>query len=96
MHPAGLRQARWPRRRRVLRAERQREARRDVGSAPEVDPCRRGADGSPLSRRKTPGERRRADVRRRGPEDWETPSPARAACGTAQGPRRGPFPLRSP
>ncbi|KAJ1144737.1 hypothetical protein NDU88_011034 [Pleurodeles waltl] len=48
MRPAGLRQARWPGRRRVLQAKGQRVARRDLGRAPAVDPCRRGADGALL------------------------------------------------
>ncbi|KAJ1125329.1 hypothetical protein NDU88_003761 [Pleurodeles waltl] len=47
MHPAGLRWAWGPCRRRVLQIEGRREARRERGRAPAVDPCRGSADGPP-------------------------------------------------
>ncbi|KAJ1092536.1 hypothetical protein NDU88_005646 [Pleurodeles waltl] len=49
MHPADLRWAWGPCRRRVLQIEGRQEARRERGRAPAVDPCRGSADGAPPS-----------------------------------------------
>ncbi|KAJ1104806.1 hypothetical protein NDU88_002215 [Pleurodeles waltl] len=81
MHPAGLRQARWPRRRRVLQAEGQREARRDLGRALAVDSCHRGADGAPLIEQEDTRSYM-VDLGRSDSRDW---GPSRDGAGPTAG-----------
>ncbi|KAJ1157763.1 hypothetical protein NDU88_010463 [Pleurodeles waltl] len=88
MHPADLRWAWGPCRRRVLRIGGRREARRERGRAPAVDPCRWSADGPPtLVEEEDTSNKREPE----GLEAWFRPllgpGPGRSASWTAAEPR---------